>query len=294
MADQIHPDAPPSPGPFDAVVFAGGGCRCFWQAGFWAEAAPALGIAPSRVGGVSAGAAVACAIFGGRMESVLEDFVRRAEANPRNVYPANALRGEPLFPHERIYRRTILDNLDDEALARLQRGPEIRISVGRPPPWSSGRGAYLLGLLTYVAEQRVRPRLHATWGRRLGFRSEVVPVSECETPEALADLILHSSCTPPVTPVYRRGGGTVIDGGVVDAVPVESVSPARSTLVLLSRHEPDEHLPQVAGRTYVSPSRPIPVAKWDYTSGDGVRRTFELGREDGAAFVRDWLRRAAA
>ena len=51
---------------------------------------------------------------------------------------------------------------------------------------------------------------------------------------------------------------------------------------------------EVAGRTYVSPSRPIPIAKWDYTSGDGVRRTFELGREDGAAFVRDWLRRAAA
>ncbi len=53
---------PPTPnGPYDAVVFAGGGCRCFWQAGFWTEAAPALELAPRQVAGVSAGSAFACA-----------------------------------------------------------------------------------------------------------------------------------------------------------------------------------------------------------------------------------------
>ena len=43
--------------PFEAVVFAGGGCRCFWQAGFWEVAAPALGWQPRVAGAVSAGAA---------------------------------------------------------------------------------------------------------------------------------------------------------------------------------------------------------------------------------------------
>ncbi|NJN40338.1 MAG: patatin-like phospholipase family protein, partial [Gammaproteobacteria bacterium] len=31
------------------VVFAGGGNRCLWQAGFWSEAAPRLGLIPQRI-----------------------------------------------------------------------------------------------------------------------------------------------------------------------------------------------------------------------------------------------------
>ena len=83
---------PAARGPYDAVVFAGGGCRCFWQAGFWAEAAPALGLAPRVVGAVSAGAAFASAIFAGEAEQVIEEFSGRVAANARNFYPGNALR----------------------------------------------------------------------------------------------------------------------------------------------------------------------------------------------------------
>ena len=41
---------------FDAVVFAGGGNRCYWQGGFYEAAAPRLGLAPKLVVGASAGA----------------------------------------------------------------------------------------------------------------------------------------------------------------------------------------------------------------------------------------------
>ena len=40
---------------FDAVAFAGGGNRCYWQGGFWEAAAPLLGLKPGMVVGVSAG-----------------------------------------------------------------------------------------------------------------------------------------------------------------------------------------------------------------------------------------------
>jgi hypothetical protein len=135
--------------------------------------------------------------------------------------------------------------------------------------------------------------VHAVWGRRFGFRNEFVPVQACRTPEELAELILHASCTPPVMPFYRRDGWPVLDGGLVDNAPVEGVEDARSTLVLLSRHVAPQALPRVAGRSYAYPSEPVPIDKWDYTSPERVRRTYDLGRRDGEAFAREYQSRAA-
>ena len=117
---------------FDGVVFAGGGCRCFWQAGFWMEAAPAAGLAPRVVGAVSAGAAMACGLAAGVMTDVVADFKRRAAANPRNVYPANWLRGRAIFPHEEIYREVLLGPAGADVVEKLHRGPEIRVLLGLP------------------------------------------------------------------------------------------------------------------------------------------------------------------
>lgn len=273
---------------FDTAIFAGGGCRCFWQAGFWKEAAPALGLAPRFVGATSAGAAFACAIFGDAIEQVVDDFARRAAANPRNAYPVNLLRGQPVFPHERMYRATIVENLGPTGLDRLRSGPEIRVLLARPPAWLGARSGLAAGMAAYQLDRWMRRGIHPTWARRMGFRGEVVRVGDCRTAEQLADLILHASCTPPVTPLYRRGAGIVLDGGLVDNVPVEAVPEARSTLVLLSRTYPKGAVPRVPGRTYVQPSRPVPVAKWDYSSPRLVRETYDLGRRDGEAFSRSF------
>ena len=284
----------PVPGVFDAVVLGGGGCRCFWQAGFWSEAAPALGLAPRVVSGVSAGAAFACAIVAGVVDRVLEDFSHRVAANDRNAYPANALKGHPVFPHERIYRGTILAALDQEALDRLQTGPDVRISIARPPVWSGRRSGYAVGLLAYLAERQVDDGVHTSWGRRLGFRNEVVSARSCRSPEELADLILQSSCVPPITPAYRRGGRPVLDGGIYDPVPIEAVNGARSTLVLLSRRHREDALPRIPGRIYVQPSETVRMQKWDYTSPELVRRTYDLGRGDGERFARRFEKSDAA
>ena len=275
---------------YDAVVFAGGGCRCFWQAGFWSAAAPMLGMAPRVVSGVSAGAAFACAVFAGAIDQVLEEFVERVSRNPRNAYLGNALYGAPLFPHEEIYRGTILATLDQKALEQLHAGPDIRISMARRPAWSGRRLAVALGMIAFLAEQPRHRQVHAIWGRRFGFRYETASVRECTTPEELANLVLHSSCTPPITPFYDRDGDLVFDGGIVDPVPVETAVAAERTLVLLTRAFPEDAVPQEPGLTYVAPSQPIPVAKWDYTSPQRIRRTFELGQRDGERFATESAR----
>lgn len=284
---------PAARGPYDALVFAGGGCRCFWQAGFWSEAAPAMDLAPAVVGAVSAGSAFACAIFAGVVDDVLVEFKRRVRANPRNLYPANALRGAPIFPHERIYRETILATVGPEALARLHRGPDIRVTVARPPHGLGVRSVFLMAALAYQGDRMTKP-VHARWGRRLGFTDEAISLRSCATPEEVAELILHSSCSPPALPLYRRAGRVVIDGGLVDNAPVHVVQPAHHTLVLLTWHRPQASLPRIPGRTYVQPSQPVPIEKWDYTSAERVQRTYDLGRRDGEAFARGQRRIEAA
>ncbi len=270
--------------PFDGVVFSGGGCRCFWAAGFWEVARPALGIEPRIASGVSAGAAFACAAFAGKTLRVVEDFKRRSAVNERNFYVRNLLGDAPVFPHLEIYRGAILANLDDASLAVLRSGPDIRVLVAHPPAWTGTRSGFLTGMVAYMLNQREK-LVHARWGSRFGFESEVISVQSCRTAEQLADLILHSSCSPPIVPLYRRDGRIVLDGGLIDNAPAALTAPARSTLVLVSRYYGDDKIPRIPGRTYVQPSREIPVLKWDYTSPGLIQQTYDLGRRDGEAFA---------
>jgi predicted patatin/cPLA2 family phospholipase len=271
---------------YEAVVFAGGGCRCVWQLGFWDVAAPALALSPRTVGAVSAGAAMACMVFSDTVELGLAYFKRRAAANQRNAYPLNVFRGKPVFPHEEIYRDTILASLDGAAFERLRAGPDIRILLTRPPRWLGPRSSLLLGFVAYELDNLVARSVHAMVGRRIGFEPEVALVRDCRSREDVADLILHSSCTPPFTSALRRGNRPVLDGGLIDAAPVEVVgAPAPRTLVLLTKPCREDEVPRIAGRTYVRPSGPVPVHKWDYTSPAGVQQAFDLGRRDGERFI---------
>ncbi|MDG2304802.1 MAG: patatin-like phospholipase family protein [Candidatus Binatia bacterium] len=274
------------PSTYDAMVLAGGGCRCFWQVGFYETVAPELNLRPKQVAAVSAGSAMACMLFSGTVEQGLEYFTDRAGRNERNIYPENLWGDAPVFPHEEIYRETILHACDQAALDRLRQGPDVRVLLSRPPEWLGSLGGVAVGFLAYEAEKLLSPSVHPELARRLGFSSEVVSLATCETPAALAEVILQSSCTPPFTPVYLRDEVPVLDGGLVDNVPVSALTDeAENVLVLLTRRYPDDVIPAVAGRTYVQPSESIPVEKWDYASPDLVLAALDLGRRDGESFL---------
>ena len=279
---------------FDGVVFAGGGCRCFWQAGFWSVASKVLDLRPRVVGSVSAGSAMACAATAGVLDDVLESMKRRTRRNRRNFYPGNWRRGQPIFPHESIYAETIREHLADSALERIHAGPEIRVLLSRPPAWLGRTGGLAGAFVAYHLDKLGRHRrVHAVWGRRLGFRPDVVSVRSCGSADELSELILHSSCTPPLLPHYQRGGSAILDGGIVDGAPVELVTEAESILVMVPRHVRADRLPHRPGRTYVVPSEPVPVDVWDYTSPDRLQQTYDLGRRDGEAFAEGILRESS-
>jgi predicted acylesterase/phospholipase RssA len=269
---------------FERIVFAGGGTRCLWQVGFFLEAGTALAPHPRAIAAASAGAAMACVVLAGGALPALERFKRMTAANRRNAYPGRLVRGGDVFPHYAMYREALLASIDAAALARLHAGPDVRIPVTRAPRWLGRRASWLLAGLADVLDHVAGPPVHARIAPRLGYRAEYASVRQCATPEALADLILASSCTPPFTPALLHGGQPALDAGVADNAPVDALADVPGPmLVLLARRY--RALPVHADRVYVQPSEPLPVWSWDYTSPGGLQETFDIGRRDGRHFL---------
>jgi predicted acylesterase/phospholipase RssA len=270
---------------YESVVFAGGGNRCLWQAGFYRTVADALDLAPARAAASSAGAAVAAVLFAGCFDAALAHFKRATAGNPRNVHFANLFNGAPIFPHAAMYRRALLEVIDDRALATLHAGPDMRVPITRAPRWLGVRTGFAVAGLADALEHVLGPPVHPRLAPWLGFRADYATVRECRTPEALADLVLASSCTPPFTPLLRHDGKPALDGGIADNVPVAALGDAPGpTLVLLARRY--RRLPLHASRVYVQPSTAVPVSSWDYTNPAGLQAAYDLGRRDGETFAR--------
>ena len=269
--------------PYTNVVFAGGGNRCFWQAGFWSVAAPLLQLAPRRVVAVSAGSAIACTLFAGTFDQAFANYKRAIADNQRNVYLRNLLREQPIFPHGLMYRDAILGTMDAPALLRLHQGPSIHVLISCPPVWASPVLTIALGVLAAGWDAWGKEQVHQSAGSRIGFKPLYVPVQDCSTPPDLADLIIASSCIPPLTPRRRIRGVAPLDGGLVSNVPIDGLAEKNgNTLVLLTRRF--AVLPSFSGRTYVQPSQAIPVGAWDYTNDAALQATYDLGRRDAEKF----------
>ncbi|SOY55636.1 conserved hypothetical protein [Cupriavidus taiwanensis] len=279
--------------PFDQVVFAGGGNRCWWQAGWWDTVAPELQLRPRVIAAISAGAATACMVYAHDSHQTMDYYRAVLADNRRNAYWGNLLRNERVFPHYGIYRTALLTIFADGRLAHLQQAPEIRIGVAHIPRWSGPRLAVAAGLLAYNIDKHVLRTLHPRLGRKLGFRPEFVRAQDCASPEQLADLLLQSASTPPFTPVLRRDGRPVLDGGLVDNVPVDALDAAPgNVLVLVTRlyPRPRRFVLEQGGqrRLYLQPSQRVPISSWDYTRPEAMTHAYELGRRDGETFLREW------
>jgi predicted acylesterase/phospholipase RssA len=282
-------------GPFDQVVFAGGGNRCWWQAGWWDVVAPELRLRPRIIAGISAGAATACMLYTHDARHVMTYYHGVLAGNRRNAYWRNLFGDQRVFPHYGIYRAALLAILSEGRLARLRDAPEIRVGVAHIPRWTSPRLAVVAGLLAYNIDKHLLKTLHPRLGRRLGFHPEFVRAQDCATPEELADLLLQSSSTPPFTPVLRRDGRAVLDGGLVDNIPVDALDAGPGdVLVLVTRRypRPPRFVLREGGqrRLYLQPSQRVPVSSWDYTRPAGMTQAYDLGRRDGEAFLGDWPR----
>ena len=283
---------------FDQVVFAGGGNRCWWQAGFWHVLNRTIPQNPKRITAISAGAATACLLYARPGEEGARwalEYYRHALAEvKKNANWNHLLTAKPVFPHHELYSAALRSILS-EGPALLKNAPDIWIGVAHIPRWMGPTMAVALGLMAYNFEKHLLKTLHPKLGRLLGFTREFVRAQDCQDVNDLTQLILQSSCTPPFTPVMYRHNHPVLDGGLVDNVPIDGLLPSddpskpSEVLVLVTRRYPlpDVFIREMPGLrlTYVQPSKKVPISSWDYTRVELMPETYDLGCRDAQTIL---------
>ncbi len=274
---------------FDAIAFAGGGNRCYWQGGFYEAVADRLALPPKLAVGVSAGAFACIYSMLGIGPRVRKLVLAACGPHQKNFDFSGWRAGGPLCPVGPMYRALLDELIDAAALARLQQLTDLHIAVARLPFGLPPLVGAAIGIGAYQVEKHLFHPVHPRFGRMLGFRAEFIRVRDLATPGELRDAILASGCVPPFMPRVAVGGKPGFDGGLVDNVPVEPLEPVEAaggrTLVLLTRTY--RRVPKVPGRTYVQPSRPIGAKQFDVTHPAAIRHAYELGLQDGQAFAAD-------
>jgi patatin-like phospholipase len=115
---------------FDAVVFAGGGNRCYWQGGFYEAAASRIGLTPRLVVGASAGAFAATYSLLEMGPATRARVIGACHLHLKNFDVAAWRKGQPLCPVGPMYAELLERTVDAGALARLQTMTDLQIAVG--------------------------------------------------------------------------------------------------------------------------------------------------------------------
>jgi predicted acylesterase/phospholipase RssA len=123
--------------------------------------------------------------------------------------------------------------------------------------------------------------LHPKWPVKLGFTPLVGRAADCRTLEDYIEMVLAASCVPPLLTEGRFGERKVLDGGLIENIPLRlAADQPGQTLVLASRRY-EHDLPSTDRVTWVQPSEPIKIDKFDYANPQGLQETFDLGLRDG-------------
>jgi len=272
---------------YDAIAFAGGGNRCYWQGGFFEAVSEKRDLKAPLMTGVSAGSFALSYSLLGIGPRVRELVTAACGPHLRNVDFKGWRAGGALYPVGPMYLDLLRNVFDAEALKQLQSIADIQVAVARLPRGLPPTLGALLGIGAYQVEKKLFHPVHPTFGRKLGIRQEFVGVRNLKQASDLHDLIIASGGVPPFMPVTKIGDSPAFDGGLVDNVPVAPLEPIEGaggrTLVLLTRRY--KKIPEVSGRTYAQPSEPIPISQFDITDADGFRNAYELGLKDGKAFA---------
>lgn len=175
---------------FDAICFAGGGNRCYWQGGFFEALAERFDLAPRLAVGASAGAFAGIYSLLGLGPGVRKRVLASCGPHRRNFDFSAWRRGEPLCPVGPLYRALILDALDSASLKALRHRTDFQIAVSRLPRTLPPMLGAALGIGAYQLEKRLLHPVHPRFGRKLGFRPEFIAVRDLDSPDALADALI--------------------------------------------------------------------------------------------------------
>lgn len=276
---------------FDKVVFAGGGHRCWWQAGFWEVLRAEIELRPRVIGATSMGAFMACLVHANDSRRALAWYERELAGVRTNIAWLNLFRKDaPLFRQGGIYRKSMRAVLGGEHFRQLLwAAPEIRIGCALPPPTLTERQLRRVSWREYRRDARLMPAaLHARSERTAMFVPHVKRLQDCRTERELFDLLQAASALPPLVQPVELDGVPACSGSLVDPVPVDLVADVPGQTLVLTTRNYNRKTPVFAleGRLYVQPSVPLPVGSWDFTSPQRFLKAYEQGRVDAESFLK--------
>lgn len=275
----------------ETLVFAGGGNRCWWQAGVLTQLVSTGHGFPPRFVGTSGGAAVAASLLTHSAEFALESCVAAYARNP-SIFDRTR-RSKLSFAHTTIYPAWIRSFVNAENFHRFRESTtRLTIAITRPSRLLGLGGSVFVGTFAYLLDKYASNSLHPTLPRRMGLRQDFFTIDDHTSVEETQTLLVASATAPPFIKARMLNEEFALDGGYVDNAPVEeqTLAQRQKTLVLLTRHYPK--LPTLFSsqeRTYWQPSCKIPVSTWDCTAKTDVTRAFEMGREDALRSVQSGL-----
>lgn len=280
---------------FDKVVFAGGGHRCWWQAGFWEGLRAEIELQPRVIGGVSMGAFMACLVHANDTRRALSWFERELSGVRTNIALTNLFRKDaPLFRQGVIYRKALRALLGGEHFRQLMwQAPEIRVAYAVAPSAMTDRqlAMHAWGFYRHDGKPGSRP-LHP--GRKASdeegadrFRPEIKSLQDCGSDREMIELLMASSAIPPMFTPVELEGERAVSGELVDPVPVQTVQGVVGPTLVLTTRAYDRRAPVFAseGRIYVRPSSSALAASWDFTSPGRFAKLYDLGRRDAESFL---------
>jgi predicted acylesterase/phospholipase RssA len=275
----------------ETLVFAGGGNRCWWQAGLLTQLFECGFERPKRFVGTSGGAAVAASLLTCGAQHALDTCIAAYAENP-SIFDFS--RWPKLrFAHATIYPAWIASFLNAETFSKFRASTTtLTVVVTRPTRLLGVSGSALAGTLAYLVDKYWSKSLHPKLPRRLGLRQDFLTIRADMSMDAAQTLLVASATAPPIMPAQRVNGDFALDGGFVDSVPLEdqALEQRCRTLVLLTRHYHDlPTLFSLCDRTYLQPSAKVPVSTWDCTAKSDVTRAFDMGRQDALSTLQSGL-----
>jgi predicted acylesterase/phospholipase RssA len=271
---------------FGTVSLAGGGNRCWWLAGLLDVWMASGKLQPHRMLATSAGVGVATAALCGSLDASIAACQRLYSDNPR------VWRGQKnaWFAQEDIYPAWVRSYVTEPGLHRL-RGSGIQLWAGvtRLPSGLPLWAGVSLGIAAYVSDKYFGKNLHPKMAQRCGLRMELHSVSHQASASDVEHLLISAAAAPPFIASRRLAGRVALDGGFSDNVPRADLARGdQPHLMLLTRHYPNRPFCfNHDGRTYLQPSRRVPVSTWDCTAKTDIMSAVELGRRDGLRVMQD-------
>ncbi|MCL8265827.1 patatin-like phospholipase family protein [Leptospira weilii] len=272
-------------------AIAGGGCKAFYGLGFGHEI-KSWGLRFREVSGVSAGAAMVLCLICGDEEECVSFFENIVRKNPANFYLSRLFKGERVFPHEEMYRKTIRFGMDFQKIVKS--GIKVFIHTLKAiPKEDSLRNKFRLARLiaetakAFLEDERDKKRGLNTGRmqrvlRKWNMKEVLFTEKDFDDEKAVEQIILNSSSVPPVVSVQSHGNEYYFDGGLTNNLLLEVFPPDKKTIGVY--YEPTTIVgkdPKLLERCYLqTPSEPLPITSFDYTDPNGVRKAYELGKRD--------------